>query len=193
MFRALLEHEFHLVIQHDTSAKNGYALVPDKTGPKLAKPAEIDESACGGGLLGHDLPRTFGRVWSKGSSGTRAIQITIKSDSKYGPWESWLSDNIFRTEFFNITLAQLAVYLTAKLSSPGSNGLYVPVVDNSGIQGTWDVVLDKVVADPASITFNADDAMSSFSSALAKVGLKLEHTRTSAEKLVVVSGTQIPT
>ncbi len=65
--------------------------------------------------------------------------------------------------------------------------IHVPVVDRTGIDGEWDVALDRTVADPTTVTVSnsADAALDSFTSSLNKLGLKLERAKAPIEELVV--------
>jgi uncharacterized protein (TIGR03435 family) len=69
------------------------------------------------------------------------------------------------------------------------------VVDRTGIDGTWDVVLERTLTDPMTVAVinYSESAIDSYSSALGRLGLKLERTRAAVEQLIVDHVDRIPT
>ena len=185
MLRSLLETRFHLEAKRAATEQPVYALVAAKTGVKFGAPREIDRNVC---PEWRNDPVFSGAQICVAEQG-KAI-VTIKTDSPYGPWQSSLENNVFRTEFFRITMPQLADYLTARFSHGAYNfsqEAAVPVVDRTGVDGAWDLVLDRTDTDPntyAVINYE-ESARDSFSASLGKVGLKLERTKVPFEQLIV--------
>jgi uncharacterized protein (TIGR03435 family) len=197
MLRALLEDRFHLKTHLQSMDQSGYALVPDNGTLQLNKPREIDLATCSPWT---DDPRVPGGKVCIARSSDRTV--SAYTDSEWGPTENVSSNGTIREEYFRIPMARLASVLATQLSNQISaqNGDsdYVPVVDRTGLSGEWDVVLER--ADPLSMrqvsrreALESYDPFEAYSSALAKVGLRLQKTSVRIEKLVVDHVDKLPT
>jgi uncharacterized protein (TIGR03435 family) len=107
-----------------------------------------------------------------------------------------------REEYFRISMATLAsvlaTHLSNQISIPAGGSDYIPVVDRTGLSGEWDVALER--ADPLTIrqmstreALESYDPFEAYSSALAKVGLRLQKTSVRVEKLIVDHVDKLPT
>jgi len=179
MLKALLEERFHLTAHRATAEQPAYALVRGKGALKLNPPREMDLSACetwkdDGSLYG---ARTCRKVESTGASRTTLMMYTAgpagpsRSDSTFQNE----SDGITRKEYFRSTMSGLAEIL-------GQSGL--PVIDRTGLPGEFDLVLEGACSREACDT----DA-----SKLDKIGLRLERTTASIERLIVDQVDKVPT
>jgi len=187
MLKALLEERFHLTAHRATAEQPAYALVRGKGALKLNPPREMDLSACetwkdDGSLYGG---RTCRKVESTGASRTTLMMYTA---GPVGPTRSDAtfqnnSDGITRQEYFRATMAGLAERLSLPCGNAGTcPGL--PVVDRTGLPGEYDLVLEGACSREACDT----DA-----SKLEKLGLKLERTTASIERLIVDQLDKVPT
>ena len=186
MLRALLEERFHLVAHLAPGEQTGYALVVAKNGPKLKPPRTMDRSACENWVaaIGADMEDKENQMChTTRDDGDRTVNIAMIASTHRSPvsTESW-RDGAFEShrEYFRITMAQLATNLAQYLStgSPGmpNAGSVAQVVDHTGIEGAWDVVLDETMGDLA---------LSTISASLERQGLRLERTTVPVEKLIV--------
>jgi uncharacterized protein (TIGR03435 family) len=187
MLRSLLETRFHLTAKRALTEQPVFALVAAKTGAKFGEARDVDRSVCPEWRNDTVFSGAQMCVTAQGAGGSRVV-VTIKTDSPYGPWESWLGSNGFRTEFFRITMPELAEYLTGRFASGGySQAVSDPVVDRTGIEGSWDVVFERTDTDPTTFAVlnYADAATDSYFTSLGKVGLKLERAKAPFEQLVI--------
>lgn len=187
MVRELLAERFHLEAHRESLEERGFALVVGKQPAKLAEPEDLDRTLCEPWVDDPTFPgaQTCSGIRTKDG---KQVLITFKSDSPYGPWQSWGNNNTYNTEFFRINMQQVADYLSAKFSSNGYGpDRFIPVTDNTGIQGFWHVMFGNTIASPLIVTLNptADAAVDSFSGALDKIGLKLRGATVSVDRLVV--------
>ena len=114
MLRSLLQTRFHLEAKRTIAEQQVYALTVGKAGPKFGEARDVDRAAC---PEWRNDPAFSGAQMCVAEQG-KAI-ITIKTDSLYGPWRSSLENNVFRTEFFRVTMPELAEYLTGRLGHSG--------------------------------------------------------------------------
>jgi len=194
MIRTLLEERFHLVAHRVTVEQTGYALVVGKNGPKLKQGRELDRSGCESWVESKPLPdgRQNQTCQSTRDDGDRTVTTTMSTNTNYGPMLSVSSrgetfEN--RTEYFRLSMPKLAESLTQVLStgSPGmpmAGSSVVQVVDRTGIEGAWDVVLERTFGDLALPTVSAS---------LEKLGLRLEKTTVPGEKVIVDHVDKVPT
>lgn len=194
MIKALLEERFHLVAHRASAEQSAYALVVGKNGPKLKVPREMDRSMCEPWVTSNialadgtnsEICRT------SRDEGDRTVTVMMSSNTGAGPLltESWRDDSFqYHREHFRITMSQLAKNLEGELStgSPGMPraGTVAKVVDRTGIEGAFDVVIDETSGDLAAATIGAS---------LEKQGLRLEKTMVPAEKIVVDRLDKVPT
>ena len=159
-----------------------------KGGSKLNPARKLDRSTCDPWILDYrhgDIEFcTMTQTEEK-----KTISIAARTDSEYGPWESRLENNRYRTEFFGISMGQLALYLTSKLSTNSYSKMVeeVLVIDRSAIEGAWDLVLDNVATNPETVSVALRDAGSPFGSyqtALEHISLRLNQTNARVERLV---------
>jgi uncharacterized protein (TIGR03435 family) len=190
MLKALLEERFHLVAHFATAEQTGYSLVVAKNGPKLKPPREMDRSVCGSWVEG--IPLSDGSphliCQSTREEGDRTVRTVMNLNGEFGPMLSEMSrGETFdtHTEYFRITMPQLAENLARDLSTVTPHGgTVVQVVDKTGIGGPWNVVIDKSLGDLALPTVSAS---------LEKQGLRLEKTSVPTQKLIVDKVDRVPT
>ncbi len=92
-------------------------------------------------------------------------------------------------------MPQLALYLTAKVSTANySRGDTVPVVDRSGIEGVWNVVLQNTVTNPETVSMvlmdkngmeDREPPVYSYQRVLSRIGFKLERAKAPVDRMVV--------
>ncbi len=196
MLRALLEERFHLALHRGTTDQTGYALVAAKSGARLKPPRELVPGSSGCqpwvesrmALVSGIVTQTC-QMSEEDGDGTINTRMTLNSG--VGPLvsQSWRSGTFeARDEFYSITMSQLANRLGPMLSTgsplnamPGS---IVNVIDRTGIDGPWDVVLNR--------TFG-EFSLPTVSASLEKLGLHLERTTVPAETLIVDHIDRTPT
>lgn len=187
MLTALLEERFHLVAHLAPAEQTAYSLVAAKNGPKLKPPREMDRSACEPWVASIP-PNMVCRTTRE--RGDRNVTLTMNSNTAFGPMLSEISRGEaleVHIEYFGITMSQLAGNLARDLSTPEGmpqGGSVVRVVDKTGVDGAWYVVVDKS---------SSDLALSTVSASLEKQGLRLERTTVPAEKLIVDRLDKVPT
>lgn len=187
MFRTLLMDRFHLQIHRESTVRTVWALQLSKERSKLNPARELDRSACENWKRDSEFSQAEMCVFEQSNGKSKSV-VTMKSASPYGAWESRSDNGVFRTEFVNITMLRLAHYLTTKLSSISyGENIQVPVIDQTGLEGEWDITLVNTSVDPMTVTTSnfADRALDTLSTALAGAGLKLSRTRAPFETLIV--------
>jgi uncharacterized protein (TIGR03435 family) len=202
MLRALLEERFHMTAQRSVSDSPAYALTVAKNGPKLKPPAEVDRSGCENWIDDRQIAgaKTCNVVLQPDGDRTT---IAIRTDTKWGPQRVESTRRASETEFFAITMPQLADYLTGALKGgPGlAQAPLVPVLDRTGIEGKWRLTVERIFSDaalspadgpvqriPITTSLIADE----LSAGLSKAGLKLEKTTAPMEMIVVDHLDQTP-
>jgi uncharacterized protein (TIGR03435 family) len=192
MLRALLEERFHLVAHLAPAEQTGYELVVAKNGPKLKPPRELDRSTCEPWVP--SIPLRDGSphliCQSTREESDRTVRIAMNLNTEFGPMLSAMSRGEtleVHTEYFRITMPQLAERLAVDLSTPEGmpqGGTVVQVMDKTGIEAASYVVVDKSWGDLA---------LSTVSASLEKQGLHLERTTVQTEKLIVDKVDRVPT
>jgi uncharacterized protein (TIGR03435 family) len=203
MLRTLIEERFHLVAHRVTSDQTAYALTIAKGGHKMKPPREVDKSGCETWTDDRQMAGAKMCTLSQMADGARS-SLTIRTDSKYGPSRTAISKTVSDTEFYAITMPQLAEYLSATILSgaSGRQNAFAQVVDRTELPGKWDVVVERVFEDvalspqdgptipiPITPTLIANELMRGFS----RMGLGMEKTTAPVEMLVVDSVDQMPT
>lgn len=192
MVRTLLQERFHLVAHTIAAERSGYALTVSRKGAKLRAGRAVDDSECPdewtGGLGGETC--RFARVVGDVKTSTRILK-----DTPNGPILSAFSSKESHTEYYRITMPKLAALLSGNVQRSGFTTPpvhraygpkpYVSVVDATGLQGEWDVVVDTDFEDGASLP--------SVIASLEKQGLTLTQTTIPSEKLVIDRVDRIPT
>jgi len=150
MLRALLEERFHLVARRETSDQTAYALTIAKGGNKMKPPREVDKTGCD--TWTDDRQFTGAQMCSSSATtdGGRT-SLTVRTDSRFGPSRSSISKTVSDTEFYAITMPQLAEYLTNTiLAGPAGRQIpYAQAIDRTELQGKWDVTVERVFEDVA--------------------------------------------
>ncbi len=190
MMRSLLAERFHLVFHWASVDQPAWALVVAKNGPKLKKPADIDDSACEewANALGGSQVCRKSQETAQGTVTTR-----IMKNSAYGPSLMSMSGAEWHHEYYRMTMAKMAQFAEKAITPGGRNssdvgptGPLTPVVDHTGIEGEWHVVLDIDMSDPG-VRF------ATLQSSLERQGLRLEKTTVPLRKLVIDSIDRTPT
>ena len=194
MLRALLEERFHLAAHLAPGEQTGYALVVAKNGPKLKPPRAMDRTACENWVaaIGADMEDKENQMChTTRDDGDRTVNITLAASTHFSPMlrESWHDEAWeFHSEYFRISMAELATNLARMLSTVGlgtiGNGSVAQVIDRTGIEGAWDVILDETWGDLELPTVSAS---------LERQGLRLERITVPVEKLIVDNVDKVPT
>jgi uncharacterized protein (TIGR03435 family) len=181
MLKALLAERFHLVAHSTAQEEPVFALVTAKNGPKLNPPRDLDQATCAGwsdksgfnDIQGCDSVRQLGG---------KTVRTQLSVGGPNGPVRFEItSDGDVREEYLKMTMQQLA----RRLSVPCAVGcLGLPVVDRTGIAGSWNFALDRACVDSACDTY---------AQAIEKIGLKLEKTTAPVEQLVIDQIDKVPT
>jgi len=190
MMRSLLAERFHLATHPEPLNQPAYALVAAKNGPKLKNPTDIDPSVCEeweGALGGYPICRKY-----QETDHGRMTTLIMKNSAQ-GPSLSSMSGPEWHNEYYRMTMAKLAQLVEGSIapggsyaSAKGPTGALMPVVDRTGIEGEWHVVLDTDVSDPG-VRF------ATLQSSLERQGLRLEKITVPMAKLVIDRIDRIPT
>jgi uncharacterized protein (TIGR03435 family) len=203
MLQALLAERFHLAVHRETRDNPAYALIVAKNGPKLKAPGEVNRAGCETWIDAPAFPgsKTCNTVLQP--DGDR-ISVTIRTDSKWGPMRVESSRRASETEFYAITMPQLADYLAGTLKAgPGlAQAPLVPILDHTDLQGKWCLTVERVFADaamspadgpvqhmPITSSLIADE----LNAGISKMGLKLDKTTAPTEMILIDRVDQTPT
>jgi uncharacterized protein (TIGR03435 family) len=169
MLQALLAERFKLVTHKGTKEAESYAITVSRNGHRL-QPA-----------IASTEPQVAPPAAPASPTGPRTLRI---GDAKV------TIDPGNPTHVEASTLAGLLGYLTVQLAPE-------PVLDNTGLQGTFDIQLDVPPPDPltprATAAAAVDDTVDRWRVALAKVGLQLDRVKSPVETLVIESVEKMPT
>lgn len=188
MIKTLLRERFHLVAHRVMAEKSGYALTVSRKGAKLREGRALDESECPTEWTG----ALRGRICRFDQfAGNVRMHTSLYKEAAYGPALWQIGAGEWHEEFYSITMPKLAALLSTRVEPPsafhafGPTAPYVVIVDQTTLQGEWDVVVDT----------DRDDGelLPSIVSSLEKQGLTLTHTTVPVEKLVIDQVDRIPT
>lgn len=193
MMKALLQERFHLATHTATVEQVGYALVVAKNGPKLKAAREIDRSECSQWVESIPVDGKTSltcRIPSK--DGGPVGGTVLMTNSHFGPMRNSSTRTDAgverRSEYFRIRLGLLVEDLGELLSTgapfAGIPGKVVQVVDKTGIEGEWDVVIDHQ---------SGDLALPSVNGSLERQGLRLEKMMVPVETLLIDRVDRMPT
>lgn len=154
MLQSLVEERFGLVLHHEITESPGYALLVGKDGAKLTPGAPVDTPP--------PLPERRANL----------IATLNKMTSATAPQTGGIS----HYEFKGISTEQLAAILSPLAQAP--------VVDRTGLEGTYDVVLEMP----------KEQSHDSILEAVSKLGLKLAAKRVPTDTIVIdkLSRTPLP-
>jgi uncharacterized protein (TIGR03435 family) len=188
MFQALLLERFHLKFHRDTRVAEVYALVAGDGGAKL-KESVPDNT---------EVPSTA----KLAGSGENTVISGSGTEGAFGRSTLTLAHGNVHTEFQSITMSKLAQFL----SQGGKFDL--PVVDMTGLRGSYDVPLDYPLSDVSRSTWGrsvdqadpeqavpsaSDPPGVSLRGSLLKLGLKLDRRKLANEKFVIDHIDRTPT
>ena len=204
MLQALLAERFKLAFHRENKDQSVFALVVGKNGPKLRASAPDDAAAkdapAGGGSVRPDAVQISGNLQSgmtiKGSGAAGAMRVSMSPDGA------------MHMEAEKLTLAQFADALTRFVGRP--------VVDKTGLQGTYRIALDlsredlmaaarsagvNVPAGAGGPGFGAgggpaealDPSGTSVLQSVEQLGLKLESRKSPVEQIVIDHLDRMPT
>jgi uncharacterized protein (TIGR03435 family) len=167
MLQSLLEERFGLKVHRGTQTGQGFALVVGKNGPRL-KPAEPPAPAQG--LTEEEQKAQVGKKLQTSVAGMKGQQGPSASGSEAtggANTESWSS----------ITTEELASQLVRFVEAP--------VIDETGLTGTYSVTIEasKTADVPGGTVFDAVE----------KLGLKLEPRKVTVDTVVVDQVSKTPT
>ncbi len=174
MFQALLEERFKLAFHRDTQMLPMYALVVRSGGPIL-KEALPDDG---------DPPKE-----SYKRTGTGEKRVTSGAGAgAFGRFTMrQTADGMGHSEFASMTMRDLAEFLSQLHGRVG-----LPVVDKTGLKGSYQVVMDidwrnttPIQGDADRPPAASDPPVNSISASLQKMGLVLVRQRAPAEKLII--------
>ncbi len=184
MLQVLLAERFKMAAHKETKEQSVYALIPGKGGPKLTK-SEIETKPDAKPPVGPD-----GRPMPRGGRGMIMMQVGAPASSTA------------QMKAIGITMAAFSDML--------SNMLDRPVVDQTGIQGNYDITLDVSMEDLGGLRkmpgpppgaggpgmehapAEGGGAASIFTS-IQTLGLKLDARKAPIEYVVVDSAEKVPT
>ena len=151
MLQSLLEERFALKLHRESKEVSGYALIVGKGGSKLKDSAPVPAAGTGGDAAG-------------------PTQAPMPNLNNLRKGMENATPGMNRSEYSRLTMARLADVL--------SRQMHRPVVDLTGLQGTYDVVLETAEDRP-------DEPGVSVFEAVEKLGLKLDPRKLPVETLVV--------
>jgi uncharacterized protein (TIGR03435 family) len=184
MLKALMIERFHLVAHTTALPEPAYLLVTAKNGPKLNPPRELDLTACANWteVSGFEATRSCA---SSRRTGEQEVRTHLSVGDFVGPTRSEFTNEGTHREFFKTTMQQLVRLLNV----PGVGSPDLPVVDRTGLEGTWDFTLDRTCP-PGGRGMEECDT---YAVALEKIGLKLQKTTAPVERLVIDLIDEVPT
>jgi uncharacterized protein (TIGR03435 family) len=191
MLQSLLAERFKLTAHRSAKEQPVYALVVGKNGPNLKESLPDPQAPAVAGAQQEFSVR--------GNLGNNAVGISIVRRSNGGTTKVSVANSMLHIESSKQTLQELADGLVSFLGRP--------VLDMTGLKGTYQVSLDITVADSiaASRVALADSRNSSTNAAsdppggssifvaVEKLGLKLEPRRSSVEQLIIDHIDRTPT
>jgi len=201
MLQALLADRFKLVAHREQKEQNVYALVVGKNGAKVEPSAPETPAPDGAPPSARPDPIQV--------SGTPQTGMTIRGAGNSGAMRIQMQDGMVHMVADKVTMEQLA----------GSVERFVdrPVVDRTGLQGTYKMSLELSMADmmaaaraagvgaaanapagfgagaPAPAAGPADPSGNAIFQSIEKMGLKLEPSKSSVEYLVIDHLEKTPT
>jgi uncharacterized protein (TIGR03435 family) len=168
MFQTLLAERFNLRFHRETRIAAVYALVVAPGGPKMKESVAYDADAY------KDIAHMSGTGENKIISGT--------GQGPFGPFRLTAAKGVVHSEFVAMTMDGLARYLSQSSDRP--------VIDGTGLKGSWQVVLEN--SPGTRLTGLEDDAPGANQGAgdllresLQKLGLKLVPQKVPSEKFVI--------
>jgi len=153
MLRSLLEERFGLSAHHESEEKSGYALLVSKGGPKLTPSAS---------------PRITAPTETDGVHDAELAAALMKRSKSLLSEAHQLPPGISHQGFANVDAQQVAGII--------SHFVEAPVLDMTGLKGTYDVTIDVGKQDQPEYSIFA---------AVEKLGLKLSRRRVWTDTLVV--------
>jgi uncharacterized protein (TIGR03435 family) len=179
MYESLLVERFGLKFHRETHTQKVLALVVGKGGPKLKEPLPDDPN------LELDRPKATGAVGAANRS------VTTYMKTQFGMVKYVMASGMAHFEYAGMTMQNLPQFLS---QPPQILGL--PVVDETGLKGAHQVIVDwpaNAAAGPASSLDGAADPAGSIQESLHKMGLDLMRRETHSEKLVIDHIEKTPT
>lgn len=177
MFQSLLAERFKLRFHRETHTAKVFALVVGKGGSKLKEALPDDPE------------------WKTGYKTTGSGEDRIFSESgagDLGRYKGTLAHGMAHDEYQNMTMENLAKFFS---QSPQVLGL--PVVDMTGLRGSYQVTLDYPVTALRGAPANSDDASDpsgvSFLDSLHKMGLDVVRREAPTERFVIDQIEKTPT
>lgn len=169
MLQVLLKERFSLHLHNETAEEPGYALLVDKSGPKLRKSQAIEVPTNSNGLP------SIVALQEARRAGKAVKGITYDSSG--------------RIRGGAVTMAMLADSLASLLGRP--------VIDSTGLTGDFDVTLEmspSEVFGPASALFPKDNGAehSSVFVSITKLGLRLQPRRIPITFFVIDKADKVP-
>jgi len=208
MLQALLKERFKLVAHKDSKEQTVFALEVAKGGHKMKEAAPLDSNATPPAPApGAQTTSVGGQTISinRSSGGATAMISTAAGGAMK---MSMGQDGQMHLEVARMTMQQLADQLTPLAE--------FPVVDRTGLPGTFQVTLDLPMADIINVVrrnagaagialpagaapqgmpagLGASDPTGDLSSTVAKLGLRLEKTKLAMDSVTVESAEKTPT
>jgi uncharacterized protein (TIGR03435 family) len=180
MFQSLMEERFGLKFHRETHTEKVLALVVGKGGPKLKEPLPDDTEA------------PIDRPIRTGAVGAENRSVTIYMKTVFATTAKWtMANGVNHVEYLSMTMENLAKLFNQ--GNPPTLGL--PVVDMTGLKGSFLVVLDFAGTLGASVATSdgASDPTGSVQESLHKMGLDLVRRESQTEKFVIDHIEKTPT
>jgi uncharacterized protein (TIGR03435 family) len=187
MLQNLLTERFKLTLHHEPKELSIYELMVAKGGPKLTAAAAKDPND-----TDSDQPRAGPASMTLDKEGCPAVRPGVSSGSgRFGP-------GVTCSRFNNTSIEQLITSLEMFIGmADGSFGTEsVHVIDKTGLDGKFDITLKvhlvmRFPGQPA----NPDDMEGPdiFTALEQQLGLKLQRTKETLDRIVIDSANKIPT
>jgi uncharacterized protein (TIGR03435 family) len=186
MFQALLAERFKLRFHWESQVAPVYALVVGARGPRLK--GSLPDDASG-------TPNA--NVKGSGENTPISGMFTLRTGRSRLRFKVTAADGVLHFEFPSITMAELAEYLSGNID--------LPVVDMTGLKGSYQAPLDIEIPganrglppepDDAGqpVPRASDPSVFSVRASLEKLGLRLERRRVPTEKFVIDHIEKTPT
>lgn len=158
MLQSMLAERFKLVVHRDKKEHEVYALIPGKNGPKL-KEAEPDEPAPAAAENGDSSKEAADAKDAKGAAGGMTVngeKMTFKQDGRggavmrgggMGTTKVSMNNGMIHMEFGKVDMPRFTEMLTGMTDRP--------VIDETGLKGNYQVVLDLSMNDMMNVARRA--------------------------------------
>ncbi len=193
MLRTLLAERFHMTVHRETKDMPGYALVVDKNGPRMKVSAVDPNTSPSGTGGGRGAPVATAEPTLNGGAraGGRTGTVDCGPERDTPPSSGWMMNKgPGKLEGHMMNMVALANALASQLRSP--------VVDQTGLQGSYDFDLDYApdqgqLPPPGEVPVPDDPRVSLLKAVQMQLGLKLRARKAPVKVIVVDQSDKAPT